>query len=346
MKLSNMRSIRHTLLLAMLAVAATPAARAQKVVVDSYDRLQVEFATGGLKVGQTTLGGQTYSTLAIEGYLPSSEVGAPCLPVYSSLIEVPLCEGFEVEVTDAVYDTLDAATLGLRHPVVPVQPSRSKSDTARHAPVVGPAYGLDAYCGAPTAQVEEAGVARDRRLARLQYSPVSYNPVSGTLVVCRQATVTVRYTGSDREATLAMFERYHSPAFGGTPVLNSLYPKSVGTTAPVRYLIVANSMFRGQLDTFVQWKRRKGFLTDIVYTDSAAVGTTTSSIQSFIQSPPTCCWWATTSSCRPSPAPPAASTSPTSTTPPGPQATTCPTATAAASRHRRWPSSHPRCRRP
>ena len=67
-------------------------------------------------------------------------------------------------------------------------------------------------------------------------------------------------------------------------MLNSLYPKSVRTTAPIRYLIVAHSSFRGQLDNFVQWKRRKGYLTDIVYTDSAAVGTTTTSISSFVQS--------------------------------------------------------------
>lgn len=268
----------------MTAFATMTTAQAQKVVHDDYNRLQVEFTTGELKVGEATMGGETYSTLSIEGYLSPSEVGFPSLPVYSRLVEVPLCDGFEVEVTDAVYDTIEATQIGLRHPVIPVQPSRSKSDTMRHTPVVGMDYSVDAYCGTPTAQVEEAGVARDRRLARLQYSPVRYNPVTGTFIICRQATVTVYYTGADREATLTMFERYHSPAFGGTPVLNSLYPKSVSTTAPVRYLIVANSMFRGQLDTFVEWKRRKGYLTDIVYTDSAAVGTTTTSIQAFIQS--------------------------------------------------------------
>ena len=267
------------------ALLFATAAQGQKVVRDDYESLQVEFTTGTLKTGLTSLDGQTFSTLSIEGCIASSEVGAPCLPTYSRLVEVPLCDSWEVSVADAVYDTLDGTRLGLLHPLLPLQPSRSKSDTLRHPLTIGSAYGTDAYCGAPLALLEDAGIARDRRLARLQFSPVSYNPVSGSLVVCRQATVTVRYRKADREGTLALFERYHTPAFAsGAQVLNSLYPKSVNTDAPVRYLIVAHSMFRGQLDGFVQWKRRKGFLTDIVYTDSAAVGTTTTSIQSFLQS--------------------------------------------------------------
>ena len=280
-----MKHIHRLFLLGALfcTLAYTPAAKAQKVTIDNYQRLQVEFTTAPLTVAEVSLDGHQYNTLALDGYMASSEVGQPCLPTYSVLIEVPFCAGYEVTVSDAVYDTLDATALGLRHPLLPLQPSRSKSDTLRHAAVIGSAYGTDAYYGAATALVEPVGVARDRNLARLQFSPVSYNPVSGSVIVCRQATVDVRYLAADREGTLAHFNRYHSPAYASAPVLNSLYPKAVRNAAPVRYLIVANSMFRGQLDSFVQWKRRKGFLVDVAYTDSAAVGTTTTSIQSFIR---------------------------------------------------------------
>lgn len=270
------------ILCSLLALA--PAAKAQKVSIDNYQHLRVEFVTGTMHVAETDLDGQTYNTLAIDGYMASTEVGQPCLPTYSTLVEVPLCSGFDVVVSDAEYDTLDASALGLKHRLLPLQPSRHKSDTAHHAPVVGSAYGTDAFYGVTLAQVEPVGVARDRNLARLQFSPVRYNPVSGRLVVCRRATVDVRYTGADPEATQELFNRYHSPAFSGAPVLNSLYPKSAQTTSPIRYLIVAHSMFREKLDEFVLWKRRKGFLVDIAYTDSAAVGTTTTSIQAFIQS--------------------------------------------------------------
>ena len=266
------------------ALTCIPTARAQKVTHDDYQRLQVEFTTGNLKVGEILLNGKTYNTLSIEGYIASTEVGQPCLPTYSTLIEAPLCDGYEVSVSNAVYDTLDAEGLGLSHLLAPLQPSRSKSDTLRHPTLIGNAYGANTFYRVATASVEPVGIARDRNLARLQFSPVSYNPVSGQVIICRHATVDVRYIGADREATLNHYNLYHSPAFGsGINVLNSLYPKAVRTTAPVRYLIVAHSMFRGYLDNFVQWKRRKGFMVDVAYTDSAAVGTNCTSIQSFIK---------------------------------------------------------------
>ena len=267
----------------LVAIGLILPVMAQKVVKDDYNSLQVQFTTGDVHIGQTVLDGETFSTLTIDGYsLSLDNYGSPALPVFSHIIEVPLCEGFKVEVTNAIYDTIGP----LKHLVVPTQPSRSKSDTSAFKLfMLHEVYSWNAFVGERQAFVEPVGIARDRNLARLQFSPVRYNPVSGMLVVCRQATVTISYSNPDIKGTEDLFNRYFSPAFkSGANTLNSLYPKSVSTAAPVRYLIVAHSMFRGQLDTFVQWKKRKGFLTDIVYTDEAAVGTTTTSIQTYLQS--------------------------------------------------------------
>ena len=252
------------------------------VLNDDWQSLQVKFNTPLLQYGETTVDGRPFTTVTLDGYMPSAAVGAPSLPTFSRLIEVPLCKGFEVKVTQAAYDTIQLP--GAR--LMPTQPSRSKSDTTPARLVIdSKKYASDAFYGQEEASVEPVGIARDRRLARLQFSPVRYNPVRGQLIVCRYAVVTVRYMGADKDATLSLFNRYHSPAFAaGNGVMNSLYPKSVRTTAPIRYLIVAHSSFHGQLDNFVQWKRRKGFLTDIVYTDTPGVGTTTTSISSYIQS--------------------------------------------------------------
>ena len=271
--------MKRVVLVALLLCLGV-AAGAQKVVRDDYQGMEVVFNVGDIVKNTVAVDGRSFTTLAIDGYMPSAQVGAPCLPTFSALIEVPLCSGFDVEVSAAEFDTIEVGTL------MPVQPSRSKSDRERHEIVINSdLYATDAYIGGPAAEVEGAGVARDRNLARLQFSPVSYNPVEGRIVVCRRATVTVTYLDADREGTLAMFERYHTPAFAsGAMVLNSLYPKAVRNAAPLRYLIVAHSSFRGQLDTFVQWKRRKGFLTDIVYTDDAGVGTTSTAIAAYVKS--------------------------------------------------------------
>ena len=268
-------------LLLVVCLVAMFAARGQKITTDNFERLVVEFEVGELKTESTMLDGQVFTRLVIDGMMPSSQVGSPELPTWSSIIEVPLCAGFEVEVESGEWRVESGEWR-----VVPVQPSRSKSDRERHPMVMdSKVYSTDAFfSAAPLVTVERVGVARDRNLARLQFSPVRYNPVSGEVEVCRKARVTVRYVDADESRSMELFRRYHSPAFNaGNSIFNNLYPKSVNTTAPVRYLIVAHSMFRGELDEFVQWKRRKGLITDIVYTDDAGVGTTSSAIRSYIR---------------------------------------------------------------
>lgn len=253
-----------------------------RILSDDYNALRIEFTPGTLQEGKTTLAGETFSTLAIEGYQqPLDCYGSPALPTFSQLIEVPLCQGFDVEVTDATYDTLPA----LEHRLVPVQLPRRKSDTSAFKLFISEVYSWNHFLGQREALVEAVGVARDRNIARLQFSPVRYNPVSGQVIVCRHATVTVRYRNADVSATQEMFTLHHSPAFNsGIKTINNLYPKAVRTTAPVRYLIVAHSMFRGQLDNFVNWKKRKGFLVDVAYTNDPGVGTDTTSISNYIKS--------------------------------------------------------------
>lgn len=270
------------ILLALVACLLAFCASAQQVVLDDWQSLRIEFNTDAVRVDTVIAEGRQWATLSFAGSMPAGEVGDPMLPVYSVLAEVPLCKDIKLKVVEAEYETIDVAL-----PLLPMQPSRSKSDTTHHKLIVNAdAYSHSNMQGVGCENIVEAiGIARDRRLARIQYAPVVYVPATGKIIVCRKATVTMEYAGADREATLAMFERYHSPAFGsGANVINNLYPKSVRTAAPVRYLIVAHSMFRGQMDEFVQWKRRKGFITDIVYTNDPGVGTTSTAIQSYIQS--------------------------------------------------------------
>ncbi len=284
-------NIRKCLLAVAAAVmAAAPlGGKAQglrtEVQRDDYSRLQVAFSVDGVRAGTTDVCGTTFGTLGIGGCESAAPAGKPSVPVAAWLIEVPLCEGFDVTVTDAVYDTLDASALGLTLQLAPAQPDRSKSDTTRPQLTMDSAvYHTDAYYSLPMAQVEAVGVARDRRLARLTLSPTAYNPVSRKVVVCRSATVCISYRDADEHGTRQLFERHHTPAFGiGTQCLNGLYHKAVSTATPVRYTIVANSMFRGALDEFVEWKQRKGFVVDVAYTDEPQVGNTTTSIAAYLK---------------------------------------------------------------
>lgn len=253
-----------------------------RIVNDSWQNLKLEINTPLPQMAHVTIDGQQFSNIIIDGLMPSSHNGAPSIPLFSRLIEVPQCDGFETTISEAEYDTINLAG----PLVMPVQPSRSKSDTSHHALFINnKIYSTNDFYGLEPALVEKVGVARDRHLARLQLSPIRYNPVSQKLIVCRHAVVTVRYRNADKEASLQLFNRHHSPLFAsGALVLNSLYPKTVNNSAPIRYLIVAHNSFEGQLDDFVQWKRRKGFITDIVYTGSSTIGSSNTSIAAYIQS--------------------------------------------------------------
>ena len=213
-----------TLFLSILLAAATVSAQektAIRLLGDDYNALQLEITVGTLQEGKVSLCGETFSTLAIDGFQqPLANYGDPALPTLSRLIEVPLCEDFLVEVSDARYDTLPA----LEHRLLPVQLPRSKSDTTSLKLCINSqVYSTNAFLGQQQALVEAVGIARDRRLARLQFSPVRYNPVSGQVIVCRHATLTVRYQGADVEGSQELFNRYYSPAFNsGAQTLNSL----------------------------------------------------------------------------------------------------------------------------
>lgn len=254
---------KATILIVAMLLAAMPL-KAQQVNEDNFSRLRVSYQTERLKTTDVTIDGTTYSTFAADGFITGGEVGTPALPQLSSLIEVPVCKGFTVKVENAVYDTITLA-----HPAVPMQPSRSKSDTSAFRMTIDrEAYATDAYFG-EVAQVEYIGVARDRHIARLVFSPVRVNPVQGKAIVCRSAEVIVEYTAADEAATLDLFQRYYTPAYSIGATLNSLLsPKYVSNATPIRMAVLAHSSLRcKKLEEFLLWKRQQGFRVDVYYID-------------------------------------------------------------------------------
>ncbi len=252
------------------------AIHAQQVKVDTFDSLVVRYATPEVSVATVPFADGKAEVLEMEGYLLGGEVGSPALPMLSSQVTVPFCQSFKVEVRNAIYDTIDA--LLSSKAVMPLQPSRSKSDTSHRAPVVNnDRYATSELWGLPLARMEYQGIARDRRLANLVFSPVQVNPVTGQVVVCRYADVVVRYVGADREATIEHFQRYYTPAFSAGKSINDLFSaKEIRTSAPVRMVIVSNSTLRcDALQRFADWKRTQGMMVDVVYYNEQGIASNT-----------------------------------------------------------------------
>ena len=254
--------------LSTLLLLSAPA-MAQRVTTDNFDELKVHYITPSVEVTEGE-----YLLLSVGDYIPGGEVGTPMLPVSNSLLSVPFCDSMTIQVSNAVYDTLMLPA----GRVMPLQPSRSKSDNREPRMIVDETvYATDALFSRPLATVTPIGIGRDRNYAILSWSPVCINPVTGQMVVCRRADVTVRYHGSDGGYSQKYFERYHSPAFSLGPTLNSLFSqKSVRTTAPVRMVVVAPQGLQcAALDEFVQWKRRQGMMVDLIYQPNGTAAATT-----------------------------------------------------------------------
>lgn len=247
--------------------------QAQTVVSDDFSRLQVSYKTGDLERHLVSENG-IYNLLTLPGYTSGGEVGAPTLPLRNDVIEIPFCDDIRVTVANAVYDTIQFSKYVV---VAPLQPSRSKSDTTKHKILFNDdLYATDAFYGLPLASVEVMGVARDRRLALLRFSPVQVNPVTNTVVVCRSADVTVEYVNADVDRSLDHYQRYHTPAFSVGATLNSLYADAKSVSAPIRMVIAVPNALRGDaIEQFAAWKRRQGMMVDLLYYQDLGISTNT-----------------------------------------------------------------------
>lgn len=274
--------------LCMMVAVSLVALQAQTIrsFEASNEQIGMNLHTPDLQVHSLVIASDTFCVLDLEDFGYSTQVGAPQLPVMRQLVEIPLCESVEVEVLSADSRTLSSQSLSMRYPLMPLQPARRKSDTShvvlhRDAAV----YAQNQMFSNEMVSVRILGVARDRNLAMVEFSPLSYNPVTGEIQLVTDVNLVLKCKNADLTATRKMKSLHHSGMFSATGVLNELpLSKDVRTAAPVRYLIVSHSSFRGQLDEFVAWKRQLGYLTDVVYTDDPAVGTTNTAIANYIKS--------------------------------------------------------------
>lgn len=282
---------KTSILLLLTALALNCLAQSEKHIVvthSGYDKITLTLTAGEISATTVSTDKGLFSRINADGFMPYGNEGTPELPALISMLEIPLCDGYDINITHQEWQSFTAERLGITHPIYPRQPSRSKSDHGPAELVIDQeTYSTNAFCRNAFVAVEKVGIARDINLATLYFAPYNYNPVSGELKICTRAEVEITFRNADIAATDKMKTLHNSMMFASATTINNLpqsTDKSEISSTPIRYLIVAHESFRGLLDTFVEWKRRKGFITDIAYTGTASVGTTTTSISNYIKS--------------------------------------------------------------
>ncbi len=259
-----------------------------RVVENSFDKVVVHFNAGNISTTDVTTDQGSFSRMAMDGYHLASEVGRPQVPVMVEMLEIPLCDAISYTIRSSRYSDFTAAELDIQHPLFPAQPSYTKSYTG---PVVfekdNDTYRTDAFYHRDLITVEKSGIMRNINIATVYFSPVQYNPVTNTYRIYEDVTVEFSFENADIPATYQMKSLHGNAIFNGlqSHVINPIHTETRGNTFnhPIKYLIVANRLFRPQLEEFITWKKRQGMMVEVAYTDQSEVGNTNTSIANFLK---------------------------------------------------------------
>jgi len=260
-----------------------------EIKVNTYQELRFSTAFDMISAYKVNTEEGMFTELVIPAYAASYVTGSPKLPVSRKLIEYPIGASAEIEIISYEVEEYDLAELGFLFPVMPAQPPAPKDGSYVPFEYDASAYARNTFTEDPLVSLEVLGMMRGIRIARVDIAPVQYNPVSGMLRVYFNIEAKIVFQGADVIATLEEKQKNEAPYFRsvGESLINYKHEQSANrdtiTKYPVKFVIVSDPMFEAQLEPFVEWKTKKGFTVVEAYTDDPAVGTTTSSIKSYLE---------------------------------------------------------------
>jgi len=232
----------------------------------------------------------SFNLMVAPGLTSSHRIGEPSLPMAVKLLAIPAGCELEVRVVSSEIEELDLSGLEYLDPLMPVQPSLSKSDDPMSAPFEynRELYEQPGFYTMPIVESEISGAMRGLRLGKVIMAPVEYNPTENVVRVYKELTVEVSFRGADWQATRDNYVKHYSPFFEpiyervmnyDQPMYDLDHPDLV--KYPVKYLIISDRMFEAQLQPFIEWKTRKGFTVQVAYTD--VIGSNHTVIASYIE---------------------------------------------------------------
>ncbi len=294
-----MKSVRCLFLVALLLTATTAFAATHEInltaesshislVAHDGDALHFRVEVGQLQALDVTTPAGDFSRLLIPGFHSSKTVGEPELPMLNRLIEIPYGARADIEIIATQTREISLAEFGINNPLLPTQPSMPKNVEPANWPFI---HHPEAYTvmqvAQPLVNLVEMGRLRAVDIGRIEVSPVTYLPGDDSLVVTESVEFRVNFSGIDYAAEAELKALTDSPFFdvvyaqiAGLRDQHDNHPDRVRDL--VTYVILTPPEFEAQMQPFVEWKTERGFKVVVGVTGTPEVGTTTSSIQSYI----------------------------------------------------------------
>ena len=226
----------------------------------SYQQLSMKSSVSEISYLQVNTGQGAFTNLQVRKFGNRNIEGEPALPVYHQLIEVPLGSGFNIQITRQHFIDIDLTQKGITNPVFPAQPPMSKGDDPNKVPFIynQASYSLNQFTNDPLVTVTPVGLMRSLNLARIDISPVQYNPVTNTLRVYDELEFKVIFVNGDISGTIALKQSKSSQYFNSMYDMVENYqtpPSDELLSAPATYVIISDPMFQTILQPFVLWRR-------------------------------------------------------------------------------------------
>ncbi|PLW97380.1 MAG: hypothetical protein C0591_06680, partial [Marinilabiliales bacterium] len=226
-----------------------------------------------------------YARLIVAGYTKSTVFGDPEVPVRRKLIEIPHGATPEIKIINYDVKEYKLAEYGIDNQLIPLQLPVPKCGDSPEYICNAAIYQFDSFINQELITIDILGIMRGTRIARLNISPIFYNPVKNSLRVYENLEFEIIFEGADLALTQAQKEKYYSPYFSGMLSMLENYSKPSSrenfTAYPIKYVIVSDRMFEDQLQPFIEWKTKKGFTVVEAYTD--VIGTTKPEIKTYLQ---------------------------------------------------------------
>lgn len=237
------------------------------------DRVDLDFSMNRFEIAQGTFAGHIMQELKTPGVILFNEQGAPDLPSFSARIAIP--EGSTPVLTIHDFETDTLFGLDIRPaPVIP-----SDNDTGDLVYLKNESiYNTDAWYPSEFAALSKAGEIRGTGFIVLGINPFLYNPVTGTLVVFKNMSITVEFQGGngifgDERLRSVWWEPILQDAFINS---SSLLPLKIGQNPKsgltgYDYLIITLNKpeFLAWADSLKRFRTAQGILTGVVTIDEA-----------------------------------------------------------------------------
>lgn len=272
--------------LGQILLGTTEENNGEMTIKESLTDLSVSQNFSFLKVEQVNHEYQIFNKLYMgKDFVYTNKIAEAELPIYSYLIEVPICDDIVIEENAT---NLETFSLENGYRIFPSQVSQSKQNEEVPFQMNEDYYSQNTSNPQKRVRVDVIGIMNGTRIAKVSVSPVKYNPQSNIIEIAKQLDYTIKFINPNYTATQSLKAKTNSLSTGfiSNKIVNpknlSASVHSTNINRPYKMVIVSDRMFEESLQPFIQWKTQQGFEIIALYTDE--IGNTTTAIKNHLRS--------------------------------------------------------------